>query len=210
MKNLILILSIFILSIKPSHCQDNQDDSKIESLFQGNKIENITGYGGPIFKMSYMNGIWSPFFGGQGAVLLNRTVAFGLRGIGSSYGINKFQIGNEDRYLKLMYGGAYAEYINNLSSTFHISTNIGIMGGKYEVSKKTSENSVKDKDYFSLEESYIFILEPQIALEVNLTSFFIAGITLDYRFAMGPSMKDVKIGDINGFSAGITLKFGKF
>ena len=120
MKNLILILSISILSIKSSHCQDN---SKIEKIRDG--------------------------------VILNRTLNFGLS--------------NENRYLKLMYD-QNSEYINNITSTFNISENIGIIDGEYKISKEPPKNY--SKDYSSLQELYIFIFQPKLTLEVKPCSSF--------------------------------------
>ncbi|MBI5219798.1 MAG: hypothetical protein HY958_12795 [Bacteroidia bacterium] len=80
-----------------------------------------------------------------------------------------------------------------LADTYH-------MHDQYD---NTNYNNTLDQDQF-------FIIEPGLELELNLVRYCRIAFGGYYRFTSGIDLAGVKKDALNGFSAGITLKFGYF
>ena len=77
------------------------------------------------------------------------------------------------------------------------------MGGGVSVEDATSDDS-------EIESSGIFVIEPGINLEFNVSKYFIPGISLSYRQVFGSSLVNLSDQDISGVSIGLMFKFGNF
>lgn len=174
----------------------------------GLKTKTFGGYGGSLIQLSNINNDWGIIIGGKGGVVINRRFAFG--GIGKSL-VNSIDFlgddlnGNENASLSLSYGagGIFVEYISKLESPIHFSIPVNFMGGGVSVEDATSDDS-------EIESSGIFVIEPGINLEFNVSKYFIPGISLSYRQVFGSSLVNLSDQDISGVSIGLMFKFGNF
>ena len=100
-------------------------------------------------------------------------------------------------------GGIFVEYLYQLESPIHFSIPLNLMGGGVSVEDANSNDS-------EIESSGIFVIEPGINLEFNISKTFIPAINLSYRQAIGSALENLSDQDLSGISFGITLKFGSF
>ena len=174
----------------------------------GSKSASFGGYGGPLAEVLNINNDWGVVMGGKGGVVINRKFAVGGIGkvlVSSIDFIGDDLIDNENSALTLSYavGGIFAEYLIDLESPVHFSIPVNFMGGGVTVKDGNSED-------IEIESSGIFVIEPGISLEFNVSKTFIPAVNLSYRQVLGSSLVNMNEQDLSGLSFGLTLKFGSF
>ena len=183
---------------------------EIKTLSSNDGVNNTSksGYGGPLIEVPYINSDWGIVIGGKGGFIINRQFAFG--GIGKALVSNNNFLGdnlngNENASLDLRFGagGFFVEYIFKLESPIHFSIPVNFMAGGITIEDATFEGA-------EIESSGIFIIEPGINLEFNVSNAFIPAISISYRQVFGSSLVNLSNEDISGVNIGLIFKFGKF
>lgn len=202
MKTITLIIALMAFSTF-SFAQE------MKTLSSNDGIKNTTfgGYGGPLIQASYINDDWGIMMGGKGGVVINRRFALGGIGMGL---INSTEFSGDDlkgdnnASLNLEYGvgGIFAEYIFKLESPIHFSIPVNFMAGGIAVNDATSDAEI--------ESATIFVIEPGINVEFNVSKTFIPAINLSYRQVFGSSLDNLSNQDISGVNLGLVFKFGSF
>ncbi len=100
------------------------------------------------------------------------------------------------------YGGVRIGYTPFYSFIVHPTVSLLVGGG----SVKTEE---KDVLHTEIEDEF-FLLEPELDVEVNITSFFRISGFVSYRFLMSVDHPTLKSADLDGISGGLKLNFGSF
>lgn len=200
MKRTILVLAL-ILSSSFGLAQEIDTLYSRDSL----KTSSLGGYGGPLIETSHINNDWGIVIGGKGGVIFNETFAFGGIGKGLITSINFLGDGlngNKSTPLNLKYGagGIFAEYNFRLENSVHFSIPVNFMAGGISLHDATSNTKI--------DSTGIFIFEPGINLEFNLTEFFIPALHFSYRIASGSSSTNLSNQDLSGFNFGLLFKFG--
>ena len=180
---------------------------EIRTLTSSDTLKTFGGYGGPLIETTQINNDWGVLFGGKGGFIVNRKFAFG--GIGMALLNNPDFTGSSqsestDVPLQLSYatGGVFFEYIFNLESPVHISIPLNIMGGGVTINEENTNNEI--------ESSGMFVIQPGINLEFNVTKHFIPAFYVTYRQVLGTSLENLNNKDLSGLSIGLLLKFGAF
>jgi len=65
-------------------------------------------------------------------------------------------------------------------------------------------------DYMEKHTSTVFVFEPGINAELNVTSFFRINAGISYRIVTGIDLYGLRNGDLGGPSGNLVFKFGKF
>lgn len=177
------------------------------SANEGSQTTTFGGYGAPLIQFSQMNGDLAVIVGGKGGAVINRKFVFG--GIGKAV-VNNITFsgddleGNNDVLLRLGYGeiGVFLEYVFKLESPVHFSIPVNIMAGRASVHNDGSDVEV--------EASGVFVVEPGINLEFNVSENFMPGINVSYRQVWGSSLENISDQDLAGFNVGLLFKFGSF
>jgi len=112
----------------------------------------------------------------------------------------------ETLYYQMGYGGLVLEYVNNSRQLTHytFSTLIGAGGLSY------TYKMGKGDWPFDYAEDTFFIIEPEINVELNVSSHFRVGLGVGYRWISGLDLKGITDQDLSGVSANLTFKFGSF
>lgn len=163
------------------------------------------GFGGPFIRTTQVMNDWGIVIGGKGGGIINHQFGFG--GVGMAL-VNGYDFvgdnlnGNNNASLNLGLGagGVFIQYINRRDNLIQYSVPLHIMAGGV---------SVKENDE-DVESSGVFILEPGINIEFNISDQFIPGIDVSYQQVFGCSLENVDNQDISGINIGLVLKFGKF
>ncbi len=182
-------------------------DDEFRTLF-GNNTE-IGGYGGFGMYYSEINGRDAINFNGRGAIILGHGIALGISGTGfvSDYVFDPVR--GEDANLAGGYGGIFIEPILLPKYPVHISVPVTFgVGGiaysyRYEYDEYDWDNQVEDTEVF-------LVVEPGVELEVNVTRFFRLAVGGYYRITSDLDLVQTQRDALNGFSGGITFKFGMF
>ena len=173
------------------------------------------GYGAPVVKFTSVKGEFAVMVGGYGGWLINHSFMLG----GGGYGLATRHMLEpasgtssilEDRRIEFGYGGGILEFIFSPMAVLHSTVFLLIGGGAVSVQNDYmgffdtmhGEWGVKDG---------VFVLEPSVNVELNVTSFFRVNAGGSYRFVSGTSSTyGLKNTDLSGASINLALKFGKF
>ena len=221
MKNFILIIVAAITftaaqsqtMTEPDRNGDRQEE--INSLF--NNIGDMGWWISPDFAWTKFNGK-DGFLGGMsGGVILNHSYSIGgaLYGIIPSQNLRFSGINDTaDVYLYGGYGGLKLEYRLNSLKLFNIAFPLLIGGGGIAYSTwgpKDWYSTSYDKNY---DNSYIwdsfFVIEPGVAIGINILKFMRLDAGVSYRFTSGIDLPETGSDNLNSLNVNLSLKFGKF
>lgn len=180
-----IILPIFVLA--------EQENQTTESLFGSEKF-TFGGLGGPIIKFSQLgNGVITTI-GGRGLFTINRLISIG----GGGYGMvaqSQLTLGGQEEIVKFGYGGPGIGLKLFAHKLFHIDFfNLFGFGGMQ------LKNSNK--------KGALFIIEPELNAELNLTKFWKLGLGASYRFAIAGKAIEMDSTALFGFGGQVYCQFG--
>lgn len=194
--------------------EENQNETEYKTLFGGDKTTH-GGYGGISVNYSQIDGKDAILVGARGAWVINHGIALGFGGYGfaNDMSYEKSINGYTDQFsLAGGYGGLIIEPIIGAKWPVHVSIPVLIgAGGITYISQYW--NSYDENYYYSpfpQESDAFFVVEPGIEIELNMVKFMRLAFGGYYRFTSNLNLADTEKDILNGFSAGVTLKFGSF
>jgi len=205
----------------------NAQNESVTTLFKGNKKINIGYYAALESKFSKMDDGLGLHLGGKIGVILNKRFSIGGAGYGllptakTSFDcpIPGHEIEKNNNYWSGGYGGLFFEYINSSDKLLYFTANTLIGGGRITYKNINSfftdnNNYFIDKRNSEHPSSVIFILEPGVAVNLNMTKSFIMSLGVSYRYV--PNFKLMYEEELvpktffNGLSANLVFKFVGF
>jgi len=199
MKKLIIVFSAILFAGVSLHAED-------QMLFSG-KITH-GGFGAPVAKYTKIKDQNAILIGGRGGWIINHTLVLGLGGYGLvNENIDKIQVApGHSRFLAMGYAGFELEYIILPQQLFHPTIGVLVGGGSINyIDKYLDDIDDQDDDFDGF-----FVIEPSAGVELNVIPLLRADFGISYRMVSGISYYGLNDSDINGLSANMTLKFGKF
>lgn len=187
-----LIHLIFALLIGSSlHAQT-------QTLFD--KARVVGGFGGPLVEIG-LNEHYNTSVGGGGGLLIN---SFFLGGYGmGSLDFEELLIQDGDiESIDLGHGGLWLGFSVPTHKLIHFYGSARIGWGAIDI---RTRNAVFD------DLDQVFVLTPEVGIELNITQWFKLAGTLGYRYLDGINDNSFYVNDdFRGTFAGITLRFGGF
>ncbi|HVZ32778.1 MAG TPA: hypothetical protein VG963_10150 [Polyangiaceae bacterium] len=169
------------------------------------------GYGGFDTTYARMFGRDGALIGFQGALLIDHRLSLGV----GWYGFTNPQSGPDSfdggaRHFQTGYGGATVHYSFFFDhSPLYVTVGTLVGGGSIALSRDDS-----DDDLFSDHDGYrhdlFAIVQPELALNANLTHWMRMGVTAGYRISSGVNRLGFGNADVNGFMLGGQVQFGSF
>jgi len=211
-KLVIIVLSvIFATSI---FAQDDKSEQEYKTLFGGERTTH-GGYGGLSINYSQIDGKDAMLIGARGGWIINHGISIGIGGYGFANDMNyeKNINGIIDNYsLAGGYGGLIIEPIIGAKWPLHVSIPILIGAGGVALINNNyyKPNYDWDSHYYSDEADAFFVIEPGIEVELNMVKFMRLAVGGYYRYTSDLNLADTKSDVLDGFSVGLTMKFGKF
>lgn len=153
------------------------------------------GFGAPVVKFSEVANEFAVFAGGRGGWIINHTFVLGGGGYGLANDI-RFSDSVTGRDIEFGYGGLELEYINSSSRLVHFSVYLLIGGGGLSGTV--------------LEDESVFVLEPALNGELNITSFFRLNAGVGYRWVSAVDNPGFEDSDFSALYGQLTAKFGAF
>lgn len=152
------------------------------------------GFGAVVFKGTGVNDQFAGFFGGRGAWLIDHVFALGAGAYVMGGGVD-VQRPSGKQSLDMWYSGAELEFISGWSQVYHITFLTLIGGGSLGLEGESDG---------------IWTVEPELDLEVNITSYFRLNFGGGYRFVWDVDFPELSNGDLSQFFGQVSLKFGAF
>jgi hypothetical protein len=196
--------------------QDEKPQTEMRTLFGNNDKISHGGYGALLINYSQFDGKDVVLVGAKGGWIINHGITLGIGGYGfaNQVSFNDLTIGNENYdnvFLSGGYGGLLVEPILFPMSPVHISIPVLIgAGGAAYVNEAYYDNYNQDWTYYTIDSSPFFVLEPGVEIEFNVVKFMRIGLGGYYRYTSGLNLEKTGEHIMDGFSAGLSLKFGKF
>ncbi len=170
-----------------------------ETLFNNARV--VGGFGGPIVEMGLGNDMTTSVGGGGGVVIDNFFI--GGYGLGS---IDFEQLVEDDQIdeIELGHGGFWLGYTLSPHRIIHLYTSARLGWGALGID--VSGNSI-----FPDDSDNVFVVTPEIGLELNVTKWFRVAGTVGYRHLDGVNeSRGYDSDDFNGALANLTFRFGWF
>lgn len=192
MKNWLLLICFGSLALG-LHAQD-------QTLFNNSYRKGF--YLGPVLEFTGSSDLASTGAGGSIGMVLDH-FNFGLYALAGSDHDDWLFADHPDR-LELAHGGLEVFYHTNPAKLFH--PYFGLRAGYGAVNIDLEDDAFDEDDF-----DEVWVLSPQVGLELNVASFFrITGYGA-FRWVDGVnSFQNFSDSDLRGFTAGISLKFGWF
>jgi len=209
MKKLAFIM-IAVLTVTISMAQDDE----FQTVF-GSEELSISGFGGPFMSFNTVAGNFAHMMGGGGGIILNDKILFGGYGIGKTTRISLNQSKVNDPVFEQTYaaeldnmeldfghGGLFAGYVLNGNAALH---------PVFIVQFGWGNASIAEYEYAPYRSDNIFVLNPVIELEMNVTQFLRVGIGANYTLVTGVNnLFEYKDADFSSPGAFLSFKFGWF
>jgi hypothetical protein len=173
------------------------------TLFNG-EIES-GGFGGPVLKVTNINGENAMMFGGRGGWIINHSFVLGGGGYGLVTDVNAKTTDSIHKFIEMGYGGVEIEYIPSSNDILHLS--LGLLIGAGGIGYKQEDNN---GFMASHKNNSFFVLEPSVNANLNVTHSFRIAAGVSYRYVSGLKSVVSTNTDLSGPSALLIFKFGKF
>ena len=157
----------------------------------------VSGFGAYTIGFSQYDGNLAVYNGGGGAVLLNQTVYFGLYGTGLStrHKQSDFMITAPDNTLinydnvvtTFGHGGFWIGYIHDSYKPIHFGASTKIGWGSIGLTHDYYEYNYDTYDSYLIVDDHVFVLTPQLEMEMNLLRWFKINASACYQIVSGVS-----------------------
>ncbi|HEX9975350.1 MAG TPA: hypothetical protein VGD14_25075 [bacterium] len=202
MRQLVFVIMVLALAINVAAQEE-------ETLFKGNFEKG--GFGGPVVKFISIKGQSAAMIGGRGGWIINHSLALG----GGGYGVAS-EVDAPAGVLPLEgpldiefgYVGFELEYIIHPKSLAHFSIYTLIGGGA--TNYVNDVGPVTESNEQVGETDFLFVWEPAVNAELNVTTWFRLNAGVSYRLVTGVKQEGLENRDFRGMAATLTFKFGKF
>ena len=187
---------------------DVRDDGP--PLLFGKSLE-VGGYGSVDVAYSRMFGQDGALVGLQGALLLDHRLSLGIAGYGwtNSQPGPPDELGNAQRF-ETGYGGATVRYSLYLPD-MPVYVTVGALFGAGAIALVDEDDDRDDFDFETDQREDVFaVVQPDVTVHANLTSWMRLGVTAGYRFTSGVSRNGYQEDDVDGFLVGGQVQFGRF
>jgi len=216
MKKLIVIFGVLAVTISAFSQQDDEFTTKgsdeIQTLMGSNNT--VGGYGAISMHYTELENRDAFIFGARGGIVMGHLVTIGLGGSGFFNDTHYNAATGQNIRLAGGYGGFFFEPVIMPRFPVHIAFPILIgAGGVAVVSVKEEEREWND-NYKSEASDAFMVIEPGVEVELNITRFFRFCLGAYYRYTSDVTIENqdynVPTDILQGFSGGVTFKFGHF
>lgn len=164
----------------------------------------FSGFGGPMYEFSDIDGDFVLSMGGGGALLINQQVFLGGYGMGLVTSIQRpvaSEQVSEDMSINFGHGGLWLGYIHQPYQLIHFGFSAKVAGGGIDL---------QDADHVSLADDAVFVLTLQPEVEVNVLKWFKVNAGIGYRWVTGVNLAGFTNQDFSHMAGSIRLMFGWF
>ena len=183
MKKLILFMILACLLMGVARIQAQEEDS-IQFLLSENV--KLSGFGAPFVEFSSITDEFAVCVGGGGALMINRSLFAGayFEGIVTRHYMDELaEFANLERpQVSFEHGGIWLGYVYKHQKAIHGGLSMKLGWGSIDLDgEEIYDNPLEDSDH----NDRIFVIQPQLEVEFNLTQWFKINVGAGYRFITG-------------------------
>jgi len=172
-----------------------------ETIFNNARV--VGGFGGPLIEFGLNNDLNTSYGGGGGVVIGSAFI--GGYGMGS-VDLGDIIDGQDVENIEIGHGGFWLGYTYKPYKLVHLFSSAKIGWGAVNIDPDNFDPF--DDDSF---DDNIFVLTPELGLELNVFKWFRVGGTVGYRWVSGTDGDGVyDDGDFSGAVSTVTFRFGWF
>ncbi|MFC2111389.1 hypothetical protein ACFLQ5_02945 [Bacteroidota bacterium] len=190
-----ITLSLFVLMFVSAAILA-QENKETQYLFQNGNI-SISGFGGFTTEFSSIQSEFAVLTGGGGAAIFNQKFFFGGYGMGLSTKHNRHDLDSivdgKNNRISFGHGGFWIGYVHNSHKAVHFCTSAKMGWGQISIYDEYYD--YKDPNEY-LAKDNVFVVTPQLEMELNLTKWLKINFAGGYRIVTGVD----KSYSINGIS----------
>lgn len=207
---------ILLAALLCAACAAPRAIAQEHTLFGNDGPISHGGFGGPVNRVTQVNGELVTLSGGRGGWIIDHTLTLGFGGYGLS---QKLDIPDAARNLYLNpdgsyqdmkiifgYGGFETEFTGKWENLFHYTAGMLIGAGNVEYAEERHDWDSGDTDSHDA----VFVFEPSFNGELNITRWMRLNAGISYRTVSGVDVVGLNDRDLSGFAGVFTFKFGKF
>lgn len=212
----VLLISLILMGAMQLMAQDENTNKELKTLMGPGSSNG--GYGGIDMRYGMLDGRDAVTLGARSAWVMNHSFAIGLAGYGFFTDFEREKGNGLYHNLQGGYGGLYFEPIIAPTAAVHFT--IPLFFGVGGVAYTSSEHNWNDDPWYNDNNSdqqifvddwdSFFIFKPGVEVEVNVFKFFRLSFGGYYNMTTDLEMVPVKSYALEGWEAGVSLKFGKF
>ncbi len=187
------------------HHRTGRTDHPEQTLVSGD-VEH-GGFGGPVVKVSDVDGDAVLFAGGRGGWIINHTLVIGGGGYGMVTEVRADGPRGRER-LDFGYGGFEVEYLVQSDLLVHgsILALVGAGGLSYAYDTRDGDAQHARHD----EQDAVFVTELLAQVELNVTTWFRLALGGGYRLVRDVDLVGVDDGALSAPVGSLSAKFGRF
>ncbi len=209
----ILFFAVATKAQTDSSAAKGSGEDEIKTIFGSGEVKH-GGYGAASIYLTEIQDKSAILIGGRGGWIINHSMVIGLGGYGIANAPQYDNIFDDNKgQLYGGYGGLLFEGILFPKSPIHVSIPVLVGAGGVSYSELRRSRGVDFDDEFYRDSFYsdaFFVVEPGIEIEANVIKYFRFGIGVNYRYTADLELPNTSSDMLDGFSAGVVLKFGKF
>jgi len=161
------------------------------------------GFGGPVLKITPINGKTGILVGGRGGWIINHTFILGGGVYGLATDIATSVPGpSGNSFVNFSYGGVELEYIHHWDRLMHLSFGLLIGGGGVGSRSSNGSNDGDSKAFFTM--------EPWVHGNLNVTASFQISAGVSYLWVTGANSPAASDSQLSGVAGILLLRFGSF
>lgn len=171
----------------------------------GDGIEYTSGFGGFMLQFPTIDGDVTSMTGGGGAVILNNQFYIGGYGLGIADDKRVTDQTGTEFQMDFSHGGLFLGYVVLPNEIVHLD--IGTKVGWGQIS--FNESGAVPGPGQQIEDN-VFVVNPTVSAEINMTTWFKFNAGLGFQFANGVDNFYYQSNDFNGLTYNLSLLFGWF
>jgi hypothetical protein len=176
--------------------------AQTQTLFGNADVKGA--FGGPLLEFSEVNGEFAVDVGGGGALVIND---FFLGGYGMGTTFNDVTVGEKDYTIQFGHGGFWLGYVYKPEKIVHVYSQVKTGWGNIRLLEEPND----DKDDAAFRDA-VYVLTPELGLEINVTKFLKVALTGGYRWVadVDNTPGGLTQDDFNSWQGGISFRIGGF
>jgi hypothetical protein len=199
-----LFASFQIVAQQEMGTEQKQTGPEEQTLFNNNMLRGA--WGGLHFSHSRVSDYSGFGLGGSVGLVFN-SLSLGLYGHGEVF--DGFKRDNRDYAFTLGHGGLFLGYSYPTKKALHLMSSVKLGGGGVGLARRYS-----DWDWEFEEDDFndaVFVVIPEVGVELNLTHWMRLSATAGYRFVGGfQGITELGKKDLNAPMFGLNFRFGWF
>ncbi|MEK6481819.1 hypothetical protein WJR50_30025 [Catalinimonas sp. 4WD22] len=206
MRRKLIYLFLLFLTAIPYFGQAQQAS---EFLIGTENPVGISGFIGPLIEFSSLENEFVTSGGLGIGLLLDQTFYIGFYGLGTVKSLEKSLQGYPQVDMAFGHGGLLLGYLHQSHKLVHLGLSMKIGGGGVYLAERHRHEYIFEEEN-KIDEDALFVLTPQVEMELNVAPWMKINLGLGYRFVSGLDTPYLNQRDLTSTVGSLGFYFGWF